>query len=158
VARTLADLANVVTAHQLERLCHRAQTLRLLDAGALRSRGALRKALATLQNDDPQITRSELEDRFLALVARAGLPRPLVNARIDHYEVDFLWPAHRLVAETDGAATHLTPTAFEHDRRRDAELLLAGYRVVRFTWVQVTEQPDGVASTLEGLLATVLSA
>jgi very-short-patch-repair endonuclease len=54
--------------------------------------------------------------------------------------------------ETDGAATHLTPTAFEEDRRRDAALQIAGYRVVRFTWAQVTDDPRGVAATLRALL------
>ena len=160
VARTLTDLAGVLTPHTLERVCHRAQVLRVLDATAVRVSGirgarALRAALATLEAHDPQITRRELEERFPALVTRAGLSRPLVNARVAGHEVDFLWPDHRLVVETDGAATHLTATAFEHDRRRDAELLLAGYRVVRFTWRQVTERADTVARTLSALLATV---
>ncbi len=101
---------------------------------------------------DPDITRSELEERFLALVADAELPRPRVNATVVGHEVDFLWPAPRLVAETDGAAAHLTPTAFDEDRRRDAELQIADFRVVRFTRRQVARHPDGVAETLSALL------
>jgi hypothetical protein len=97
-------------------------------------------APAGLAHTAPDLTRSELEERFPALVARSGLPRPMVNAWVVGYEVDFLWPAPRLVAETDGAAAHLTPTAFERDRRRDAALQLAGFRVVRFTWRQVTNE------------------
>ena len=85
------------------------------------------------------MTRSELEERFLDEVAGAGLPRPRVNARVEGLEVDFVWRDQRLIAETDGAATHLTPTAFEADRRRDATLVTAGWRVVRFTWRQVTD-------------------
>ena len=112
----------------------------------------LRAALDTLSRAEPQITRSELEERFLALVARAGLPRPHVNTVLEGLVVDFLWPAQRLIAETDGAATHLTATAFETDRRRDAALLLAGYRVVRFTWQQVVHGPGEVAAILQGLL------
>ena len=69
------------------------------------------------------------------------------------FEVDFLWRDQRLVVETDGAATHLTPTAFEKDRHRDAALAVAGYRVVRFTWRRVVFEPDWVARTLEALLA-----
>jgi very-short-patch-repair endonuclease len=161
VARTLADLAQVLTPHQLERACHRAEVLRKLDAPAVeqllarlpgrRSR-SLRRALASLAAADPDITRSELEERFLALVADAELPRPRVNATVAGHEVDCLWRASRLIAETDGAAAHLTPTAFDEDRRRDAELQIAGFRVVRFTWHQVTRHPDGVAETLEALL------
>lgn len=69
------------------------------------------------------------------------------------HEVDFLWPEHRLIVETDGAAAHLTPTAFEDDRRRDAELTTLGYRVVRFTRRQVVEQARVIVATLEVLLA-----
>jgi very-short-patch-repair endonuclease len=161
VARTLADLAQVLTPHQLERACHRAEVTRALDAAAVehqlnrlpgRPSKSLRQALAGLAAADPDITRSELEERFLALVADADLPRPRVNATVAGREVDFLWPAPRLIAETDGAAAHLTPTAFDEDRRRDAELQIAGFRVVRFTWRHVIRHPDGVAETLSALL------
>jgi very-short-patch-repair endonuclease len=65
---------------------------------------------------------------------------------------DFLWRANGLVIETDGRATHATREAFESDRRRDQRLMLAGFRVVRFTWRQVTGQPATVAETIGGLL------
>jgi very-short-patch-repair endonuclease len=39
----------------------------------------------------------------------------------------------QLVIEVDGYAFHSTRTAFERDRRRDTELLGAGYRVLRVT-------------------------
>ncbi len=51
-------------------------------------------------------TRSELEDRFLSLCQRHRLPRPEVNVQIGSYEVDFLWRAQRLVADTDGYRYH----------------------------------------------------
>jgi putative AbiEi antitoxin of type IV toxin-antitoxin system/uncharacterized protein DUF559 len=161
IARTLVDLAGVLTAQQLERTCHRAEVLRWLDVSEVerllattRRRGArnLRAALATLTRADPDITRSELEERFLGLVAAAGLPRPVVNARVAGYEVDFLWREQSLIVETDGAATHLTPSAFDEDRRKDAALQIAAYRVVRFTWAQVTDDPRGVAATVSALL------
>ena len=150
VARTLRDLATILSPHRLERICHRAAHLRILDAAVLQdSHGKLRQALQTLEHHDPQITRSDLEERFLELIAQAGLPRPQVNTHIEGHEVDFAWPHHRLIAETDGAATHLTPTAFEEDRKRDAQLTAAGYRVVRFTYRQV----DDAAATLTRLLS-----
>jgi len=156
VDRTLVDLADLLTPHRLERVVHRAEELRLLDASALRAPGRrtrhLRSALATLATADPDVTRSELEERFLALVAEHGLPRPRANARLHGHEVDFLWPAQRLVVETDGAAAHLTPTAFERDRRRDATLLAAGHQVVRLTWRQVVQEPDVVAAALRARL------
>ena len=75
-----------------------------------------------------------------------------MNHRIQGYEVDFHWPTHRLIAETDGAATHLTPTAFEQDRARDAHLTALGHRVIRITWRQLTTRPHEVARILETLL------
>ena len=160
VARTLVDLAQVLSPHRLERTCREAEFLRRLDLEAvergltgLRGRRArsLRQALASLALG-PSKTRSELEEIFLSLVARFDLPRPRVNAIVAGYEVDFLWPAARLVAETDGAAAHLTAAAFERDRRRDAALQVAGFRVVRFTWHQLTGNPQEVAATLSVLV------
>jgi len=66
--------------------------------------------------------------------------------------VDFLWRAERLVVETDGHRRHGTRAAFERDRRRDGDLLVAGYRVVRFTWRQVVNDPRYVSATLAALL------
>jgi hypothetical protein len=161
VARTLVDLAGVLTAHRLERICHRAEVLRRLDAAHVerllasrRAPGArdLRAALATLARAAPDLTRSELEERFLALVADAGLPRPEVNAVVAGHEVDFLWREQGLIVETDGAAAHLTATAFEQDRTRDAALQLGGFRVVRFTWRQIADDRRRVVEVVRGLL------
>ena len=155
--RTLLDLATVLTEHRLERVCHRAEQLRLIDVAKMPERGRgvarLRRAIESVERTGPQITRSELEERFLSLVAEAGLPKPRTNARVLGYEVDFLWPDHRLIVETDGVATHFTLAAFENDRARDAKLLSAGYRVIRFTWRQVVEEPRRVVRTLRELLS-----
>lgn len=96
--------------------------------------------------------RSALEERFLALVASAGLPTPRTNVRLAGFEVDALWPEHRLVVELDGAASHRTATAFAADRRRDAALQVARYRIVRFTWQDVAERAGDVVATLTALL------
>jgi Protein of unknown function (DUF559) len=57
---------------------------------------------------------------MLRLLRAAELPTPRVNARVGRFEVDFLWPAHRLIVEVDGYAYHSDRGAFERDRRRDA--------------------------------------
>ena len=94
------------------------------------------------------MTRSEAEEVFLALCGRFRLAAPEVNARLEGHEVDFLWRNHRLVAEIDGYAAHGTRSAFHRDRRRDSDLLLAGYRVVRFTWSQLESDSGWVAETV----------
>jgi hypothetical protein len=157
VARTLKDLALVVSRQRLEALCERAELLRLLDARDFANTRSvkLRAALAKLACIEPAMTRNELEQRFLALCESAGLPRPLVNHPLLGFEIDFLWPDHRLAVETDGRAAHLRPTAFENDRRRDVALSLAGYRVLRFTWRQVLDDPDYVRAALAQALAMI---
>ena len=49
-----------------------------------------------------------------------------------------------LIVETDGRGVHDNPYAFEEDRRRDLNLQLAGWHVIRFTWRQVAEEPERV--------------
>ena len=75
-----------------------------------------------------------------------------MNTGIGEYEVDFLWPRQRVIVETDSHRHHGTRAAFERDRERDARLTAAGYRVVRFTWRQVIEQPAFVAGVILSLL------
>ncbi len=111
----------------------------------------LRHLLSELP-DEPALTRTELERRFLRLVRAARLPIPVVNALIAGLEVDFHWPAQRLIVETDGRATHGHVLAFERDRNRDLELELAGWRVLRFTWRQILDDPQRVAAALRGRL------
>ena len=73
--------------------------------------------------------------------------------RVGPFTVDFLWPQQRVVVETDGYAAHRGRRAFEEDRERDLQLGLLGYRVQRFTYVQVVERPRLVVAVLRGLLA-----
>lgn len=75
-----------------------------------------------------------------------------MNDLVAGHEVDFFWPAHKLVAETDRFETHRTRDAFEADRRRDAALLSAGIRVLRFTHRQVEGEADRVVKILRRLL------
>jgi hypothetical protein len=108
-------------------------------------------ALSLYREDE--FTRSELEQAFLALCDAHGIPRPLVNHLVEGEEVDFVWPEQRLIVETDGRGTHLTHEAFERDRARDARLLVLGYRVLRFTELQVRLDGSSVAQTLRAVLA-----
>jgi hypothetical protein len=96
---------------------------------------------------DAPATRSVLEELILELCERHALPRPAVNVIIEGRERDFVWPGARLVVEADSYAWHRSPSALTDDRERDAALVLAGYRVLRFTWQQVTSRPAHVART-----------
>ncbi len=90
---------------------------------------------------------------MLALCRHHRLPQPVVNARVDRYEVDFLWADQGLIAELDGWESHGTRSAFEDDRERDARLSVLGYRIIRLTWRQIESDPRRVARTIRALLA-----
>lgn len=55
--------------------------------------------------------------------------------------VDFAWPEQRLVLEVDGFAFHSDRAAYRSDRRRGNALVLAGWRVLRFTWEDIVGNP-----------------
>jgi very-short-patch-repair endonuclease len=163
VARTLLDLAEVVDRRGVERAVEQAEVLRLYDGNAMEevlARAAGRRGAEILRRlapaPGPGLTASELEERFLALCRTAALPQPEVNAWLalgdGTIKADFLWRAERLLVETDGHASHGTRGAFERDRRRDQQLVVAGFRVVRFTWRQVAAEPDLVSATVGALL------
>jgi len=152
VGRTIIDLAGVADQRALEQALARACRLGLSDVAQIRSllcdqgtRPGMRKLRAVLDGaEQPAFTRSEAEERFLALLRKTHLPAPGANVNVGGYEVDFLWRAERLVVEIDGLAYHGTSWSFESDRRRDAELTAAGFRVMRVTWRQLVDEPQGL--------------
>jgi very-short-patch-repair endonuclease len=158
VARTLVDLAGVVAQDQLAKALDEAERQRVLDVPALDAvlkrtrtrRGpghkALREALAELAAGRIELTRSVLEDRFLALLDAHGLRRPRMNQWLGDVEVDALWSDERVVVELDGWAFHGTTRAFQRDRARANALVAAGYRVLRFTHDDVVRRPGVVAA------------
>jgi Transcriptional regulator, AbiEi antitoxin/Protein of unknown function (DUF559) len=159
VVRTLIDLADVLDDLALARAVNEAQIKRLMRldelsnllAGTHGRRGAIRLR-PFLEREGP--TRSVFEDRFLVFVDRHGLPRPEVNQRVGGYEVDMLWRPQRFVVELDGRSFHERPHAFERDRVKDANLLAAGYAVIRITWRRLNDEPEREAARLRRILAT----
>jgi very-short-patch-repair endonuclease len=160
-ARTALDLAAIVSARELEQAVAEVQRRGLADPRRLgvlvgryptrRGAGLLRRL--TRPNERPAITRSQAEERFLALIRDAELPSPEANVMLHGFEVDFLWREERLVVEIDGYAFHADRQAFERDRRRDAELAAHGYRVIRVTWRQLLDAPTVVVARVAQVLA-----
>ncbi len=97
-------------------------------------------------------TRSEFEDAFTDFASRYGLPAPITNTELLGYEIDALFPEHRLIVELDGWDFHSDRATFESDRDRDAELLAAGYQTVRITWERLKSQPAREAARLRRIL------
>ncbi|MGZ4243470.1 MAG: endonuclease domain-containing protein [Solirubrobacteraceae bacterium] len=101
----------------------------------------------------PQFQRSKAERLLKQLITDAELQPPLFNTYVLGYEVDAYWPAHQVVVEVDGYDAHGHREAFERDRRRDQDLVAAGYVVVRITWRQLTQRPTAVVARIAAALA-----
>jgi very-short-patch-repair endonuclease len=160
-ARTLLDLAAVLDPGELEAAAGYAERRHgigpedlsdQLDRN-LRRPGAPKLRILLNRGQSPALTRSRAERRLLALLRRSGLPEPEANQRIAGFEVDLAWRRARLVVEFDGFAFHGDRRAFERDRRRDAELQARGYRVIRVTWRQLTDDPEAVVDRIRRTLA-----
>jgi very-short-patch-repair endonuclease len=156
-ARTLLDLAaSKLRPEALAMALDRAERLRLIDFDelyALLARYAHRPGTPALRAQleryrGPVDVRSELERLVDELCNHHDLPRPLANTIVEGRVRDFSWPPCRLVVEADSYAWHRSPSALDDDRERDVELTLAGYRVLRFTYEQVTRRPRYVAGAI----------
>jgi very-short-patch-repair endonuclease len=159
--RTYLDYAEQATPRQLTAALEAGQrrnilnlrTLQLLIDGSPGRRGLkpLTAAMSDL-SDDPPWTQSPLEDQFRHLIRATGLPTPRMNVLVEGELVDCVWDSHRLVVELDGYGYHQSRRSFEEDRRRDAKLQAAGWRVVRFTRRRIERDAAGVIADLRRLL------
>jgi very-short-patch-repair endonuclease len=164
--RTLLDLAETTTIQRLRLAIDEADGRGLwrpdkVEATLRRSPGRRgRKPLRVLLSDleGEPLLRSELEAMFNTLCDDHRLPRPISNAQLNGYEVDAYWPEYNLVVEVDSREFHLNGKAFEDDRLKDAELVAAGYRVIRVTYRQLSQDPAGVARRIRRALAATATA
>ena len=160
VPRTMLDLAATVRFDWLEKMVERAEELELFDLRAVEDllartvghhgHGRLRRAIALYRPSS--FTRSGLEKRFLELVLAAGLPQPRTNYVEQGFELDCYWPERRFAVELDVFETHGTRAAFERDRERQEELLLAGITMTRVTGPRLEREPDEVIRRVARLL------
>jgi very-short-patch-repair endonuclease len=143
VARTLVDLTDVLTEHQLANVIHEAAFRRRFSARATRAAMERANGRTNLERLERALrlnaqgsagTKSDLEDHFLAHLIEQGHEPPLVNAAVQtptrQFEVDFVWPDRKLCVEVDGSG-HERPRTKKEDHQRDRALKQAGYQVIR---------------------------
>jgi hypothetical protein len=160
VARTLLDLASTGSRWRLDTAVQRAERLGRLDLGPIdallkRQVGArgtkpLREAIEIYR--DSGFFRARSERLFLALVKKAGLPRPAINHFVAGHEVDAYWEAERFAVEVDGWEGHRSRASFENDPLRIENLKLAGIEAIRITARRIEQEPEAVGERLAILL------
>jgi hypothetical protein len=163
----LVETAARETPKELDRLIAELARRRLLDpqqidAAAQRRRGhnglpRLRAALARYRppEDTGQdlANESSFEREFAAwLQQHPEIPPPQRYVRLGPWELDFYWPAHQLVVETDGDQYHRTPAELERDRQKDIWLQRRRLRIVRVTEFRFAHDRTGILGDLAAMV------
>jgi very-short-patch-repair endonuclease len=153
VERTLIDVTDILQPEQIANMIHEAAFRKRFSAGATR-RVMARSTRLRMSRLDKAIemhlagsagTRSNLEDRFMALVREARLPEPVINTHIHGIEVDFRWGDY--CVEIDGPH-HLRPATSAKDQANEATLKAHGLTIVRFTEAAIDLEPRAVLREL----------
>ncbi len=162
-ARTALDVAPRLTRNRLTRAVNDLRHIHRLTVAQLRdvaARNPKHPGSARINDligsSQAEHTRSGLEDAFLRLTRRHGLPIPQINVHVAGFRVDAYFPDHGLIVELDGQITHGHDwrPAYEADRAQMVDILLAtGLPTIRFTEDQVKKQGRRTATKLKGILA-----
>jgi very-short-patch-repair endonuclease len=154
VVATLRGCAQDRPLNEAVALVDSALRRRLVRPKELTYGGALGRAIALA---DP-LSGSVLESALRVLLAEAGLPQPrsqhvIRDGRSFIARVDFCWPEHGLIVETDGRRWHDPEDVRTFDRRRANACAQRGWRLLRFTWAEVLHQPEYVIETVRAALS-----
>ena len=126
---------------------------------ARRGKPGVRTMRLVMEDRSGETTRptTVLEARLSELISSSGLPDPTSQFEAPwlahkNGRVDFAYVDHRLVIEADSRRWHAMADAFLTDRERDNRAQLAGWRVLRFTWLDVEERHEYVVSAIRKAL------
>jgi hypothetical protein len=153
--QTLIDLATELKIMRLERAVNEADKVDLVDPETLRraldgyvGMPGVKALRVMLDRHTFRLSDSDLEIFFRPLAIAAGFPLPQTKAWVLGYEVDFWFPDHGLVVETDGLRYHRTPAQQARMVKRDQKHTAHGLRVLRFTNWQIAHAPNEVTDVL----------
>jgi very-short-patch-repair endonuclease len=155
--RTIIDLATVLDHEEFEHAFDTARRYGLTTIGALERRAAeLARVPKGVQHvlrvASTRPTESRLEAKAARLLREHGLFPPTTQFRVGCYRIDFAWPDLALALEPDGFEWHGSRLAWKRDRRRIAYLEDAGWRLVHWTWEDVTARPGQAIARLRRAL------
>ena len=159
--RTVADLGRRLVLTEavviIDMALHRGlvRTEELTEWASLRSRfRGIAGLLKAVRFADGK-AESPMETRLRMLLVLGGLPKPDVQPELEDEtgwviaRADLYYASHRLVIEYDGA-THQTSVAA--DNRRQNRLIEAGYKLLRFTAIDIWRMPASVVGQVERTL------
>jgi very-short-patch-repair endonuclease len=162
--RTILDLAYVgVPAERLGALIDSAvrlgwSAIRVLEERLAEIRGQGRRGVRVIDRLLPDSGgETPLERKFLGLLRRHGLPRPITQFRALGprgfiARVDFLYEQFNIVVEVTGRKGHASDTERQRDAQRRNELTDRGLRVYEYTRGDVDARPAWVAGTMRDRL------
>jgi very-short-patch-repair endonuclease len=100
---------------------------------------------------------SPLESAARVIFGQSGLDSPELQATVftaaDAFRVDFLWRAHKVIAEADGLAKYNDRGDAIRQLERDRRLRDAGFKVVHFTWKELFGTPELVLGRIRAAIA-----
>jgi very-short-patch-repair endonuclease len=149
----LRDVRAVVADAVQKRRCPLDRLAEELQQGPVRYSARLRLVLGEVRDG----IRSAAEGDLRELIQRAGLPKPMFNARLYAGQTliavaDAWWPDAGVAAEVDSREWHLSPEDWEQTLRRNTEMSAHGIVVLRFTPRQIRDEP---AMVVAGIRAAI---
>jgi hypothetical protein len=66
--------------------------------------------------------------------------------------LDLAYPPEKVGLELDSRKHHLTSSAFEHDRVRQNRFEIAGWLILRYTWLHYTRTPQQLLNDVSAAL------
>jgi very-short-patch-repair endonuclease len=170
-ARTIIDLAAVVSPTHLEAVLDEALARRLISPQQILNR---LRTLGSTGRMGTRTLRGLLEDRLSAsrpseskfeaalrrILRRNGIPLPVPQFRVRLpsgriARVDFAYPEALRAVEADSYRYHSSLSAWSRDRVRHNELLEMGWRVLPITFADLRADPRGVADQVGRCLGAI---
>ncbi len=116
-------------------------------------RAKMTLSLADGRSDSPGETRARL------MFQRAGIPRPVLQFRVEDHGgdligiSDFAWPEHRLLGEFDGKVKYGNPEDLFKEKIREDRLRAQGWSIIRLVWSDLasSQQRTTIARVTEAL-------
>ncbi len=163
-ARTLLDLGAVAPASVVESaledaLMRRLVTFQLLAntlerlGGPGRNGAGVLRALVEERDPATAPTQSVLEDELFRVLRRAGVPEPVRQYEVAGVRLDAAYPALRLGIEADSRIWHGGRLDVQRNSDKANILLAHGWRVLHFTWFDLTRRAAYVVAEVERQLA-----